>query len=94
MSHNLLVTGGNQGGQRSIITAALDRRVTGLAATYPAYCEVTGDLHGQAGSRPHMFRIDRCANREDEAATEWRLTAFKLKQVRTNTEPDRWKPTS
>jgi cephalosporin-C deacetylase-like acetyl esterase len=63
--HNLLVAGGSQGGQLSIVTAALDRRVTGLAATYPAYCDVTGDLHGRAGGWPHMFRIDRRANRTD-----------------------------
>lgn len=63
--HNLLVTGGSQGGQLSIVTAALDRRVTGLAATYPAYCDVTGDLHGRAGGWPHLFRIDRRANRTE-----------------------------
>jgi cephalosporin-C deacetylase len=52
---NLLVTGGSQGGQLSIVTAALDPRVTGLAATYPAYCDVTGYLHGRAGGWPHMM---------------------------------------
>ncbi|MCB1105740.1 MAG: acetylxylan esterase [Opitutaceae bacterium] len=52
---NLLVTGGSQGGQLSIITAALDPRVKALAALYPAYCDVTGYLHGRAGGWPHMM---------------------------------------
>lgn len=53
---NLAVTGGSQGGQLTIVTAALDPRVTLLAAHYPAYCDVTGYLHGRAGGWPHMFR--------------------------------------
>ena len=57
---NLLVYGGSQGGQLAIATAALDPRVTALAAFYPAYCDVTGYLHGRAGGWPHMFR-DRTA---------------------------------
>ncbi len=55
---NLLVTGGSQGGQLSIITAALDPRVKALAGYYPAYCDVTGYLHGRAGGWPHMMRPD------------------------------------
>lgn len=53
---NLLVTGGSQGGQLAIVTAALDPRVKALAALYPAYCDVTGYLHGRAGGWPHSFR--------------------------------------
>lgn len=53
---NLLVAGGSQGGQLSIVTAGLDERVTGLAANYPAYSDVTGYLHGRAGGWPHMMR--------------------------------------
>jgi cephalosporin-C deacetylase-like acetyl esterase len=52
---NLVVTGGSQGGMLAIVTAALDPRVTGLAARAPAYCDVTGYLHGRAGGWPHMF---------------------------------------
>jgi cephalosporin-C deacetylase-like acetyl esterase len=52
---NLLVTGGSQGGMLTIVTAALDPRVTALAAQFPAYCDVTGYLHGRAGGWPHMF---------------------------------------
>lgn len=53
---NLVVTGGSQGGALSIVTAALDPRVKGLAAYYPALSDVTGYLHNRAGGWPHMFR--------------------------------------
>ncbi len=53
---NLAVTGGSQGGALSIVTAALDPRVKGLAAFYPALAEVTGYVHDRAGGWPHMFR--------------------------------------
>ena len=53
---NLVVTGGSQGGALAIVTAALDSRVRGLAAYYPALSDVTGYLHNRAGGWPHMFR--------------------------------------
>lgn len=53
---DLLVMGASQGGQLSIATAALDPRVTGLAVTHPAFCDVSGPLHGRAGGWPHPFR--------------------------------------
>lgn len=53
---NLGVTGGSQGGALSIVTAALDRRVTRLVAYYPALSDVTGYLNQRAGGWPHMFR--------------------------------------
>lgn len=55
---HLLVMGASQGGQLSIVTAALDRRVTGLSATHPAFCDVVGPLHGRAGGWPHAFKPD------------------------------------
>jgi cephalosporin-C deacetylase len=55
---NLAVTGGSQGGALSIVTAALDPRVKGLAAYYPALSDVTGYLENRAGGWPHMFRAD------------------------------------
>jgi cephalosporin-C deacetylase-like acetyl esterase len=53
---NLGVTGGSQGGALAIVTAGLDRRVTRLAAYFPALSDVTGYLQGRAGGWPHMFR--------------------------------------
>jgi len=55
---NLGVTGGSQGGALSIVVAGLDARVTGLAAYYPALCDLTGYLKNRAGGWPHMFRAD------------------------------------
>ncbi len=55
---NLVVAGASQGGQLSIVTAALDPRVTGLAATHPAFCDVAAELHGRAGGWPHPFQAD------------------------------------
>lgn len=53
---NLLVFGASQGGMLALATAALDARVTAVAAMIPAYCDVTGYLHGRAGGWPHLFR--------------------------------------
>ncbi|MFT3751700.1 MAG: acetylxylan esterase [Paludibacter sp.] len=52
---NLITLGGSQGGALSIITAALDSRVKGLVAFFPALCDLTGYLHDRAGGWPHMF---------------------------------------
>jgi cephalosporin-C deacetylase len=54
--HNLLVFGASQGGMLAVATAALDPRVTAIAAMVPAYCDTTGYLHGRAGGWPHLFR--------------------------------------
>ena len=65
---NLGVTGGSQGGALSIVTAGLDRRVTRLAAYYPALSDVTGYLQSRAGGWPHMFRATDGPNfHRDEA---------------------------
>jgi cephalosporin-C deacetylase len=52
---SLVVMGASQGGQLTIVTAALDPRVTGLSATHPAFCDVSAELHGRAGGWPHPF---------------------------------------
>ncbi|WP_085537312.1 acetylxylan esterase [Massilibacteroides vaginae] len=54
--NNLVVQGGSQGGALSIVAAGLDNRIKGLAAFYPALCDLTGYLHGRAGGWPHMFK--------------------------------------
>ena len=65
---NLGVTGGSQGGALAIVTAALDKRVTRLAAFYPALSDVTGYLKERAGGWPHMFRATEGANVHRDAA--------------------------
>jgi len=53
---NLVVAGASQGGLLSIVTAALDDRVTGLAVTHPAFCDVVAELHGRAAGWPRPFQ--------------------------------------
>jgi cephalosporin-C deacetylase-like acetyl esterase len=65
---HLGVTGGSQGGALAIVTAGLDKRVTRLAAFYPALSDVTGYLHGRAGGWPHMFRATEGPNVHREEA--------------------------
>ena len=52
---NVIVTGGSQGGALSIITAALNEKVTVCAPFYPALSDLTGFLHHRAGGWPMFF---------------------------------------
>lgn len=52
---NYGVTGGSQGGLLALVVATLDSRIKALVCMMPAYCDVTADLHGQAGGWPRMF---------------------------------------
>lgn len=52
---NCGVTGSSQGGFLSIATAALDKRITFLAAVHDAMCDYESELHGIAGGWPHYF---------------------------------------
>lgn len=49
------VTGSSQGGALSVITAALDPRVTFLAAVHPALCDHEAFLQKRACGWPHYF---------------------------------------
>ena len=66
---NLVVVGASQGGQLTIVTAGLDPRVTALAATHPAFCDVSGELHGRAGGWPHPFQNDPTTGKPSIHAT-------------------------
>ncbi len=55
---SLGVTGSSQGGALSVITAALDKRVTFYAAVHPAMCDHTAFLEKRAGGWPHYFYYD------------------------------------
>ena len=68
---NLVVCGGSQGGQLSIVTSALDARVTGTVSNYPAYCDVTGYVHDRAGGWPHLFRDEAERTPEKLATTAY-----------------------
>lgn len=52
---NVIVTGGSQGGALTIITAALNEKVTMCAPFYPALCDLMGFLHHRAGGWPKFF---------------------------------------
>ena len=52
---NVGVNGGSQGGMLSIITAALNPKVTFSTAFYPAMTDVLGFLHGRGGGWPRYF---------------------------------------
>ena len=49
------VTGASQGGFLSYATAALDKRITFVAAVHPALCDHTASLQGIACGWPHYF---------------------------------------
>lgn len=68
---NLVVVGGSQGGQLSIVTSALDPRVTGTVSNYPAYSDVTGYLHGRAGGWPHTL-----SRPENQTEAKIRTTSY------------------
>lgn len=51
------VTGSSQGGALSVITAALDSRVTFLAAVHPALCDHEAFFKKRACGWPHYFII-------------------------------------
>ena len=52
---NVIVSGGSQGGALTIVTAALNEKVTCCAPFYPALCDLTGFLHQRAGGWPKFF---------------------------------------
>ncbi|MEQ1761507.1 MAG: acetylxylan esterase [Pyrinomonadaceae bacterium] len=62
---NLGVIGGSQGGVLSIVTAALDPRVKGLVASYPAMSDMAGYTVNRAGGWPHMFRDAKNRSKEN-----------------------------
>lgn len=55
---NVFVQGGSQGGALSLITAALDSRVTACVANHPALSDMAGYLDNRAGGYPHLNRLN------------------------------------
>lgn len=71
---NLLVMGASQGGMLSIATAGLDSRVTALAATHPAFCDMAAELHGRAGGWPHPFQPDSATGKPSLHSTPAKIS--------------------
>lgn len=68
---NVFVQGGSQGGALSIVTAALDKRVTACVANHPALSDMAGYAEkGRTGGWPHL-------NHENQM-----LTAQKIETLR------------
>lgn len=61
---NLGVMGGSQGGALSMMTAALDARVKGLAVWVPALADLTGYVYGRAGGWHHAFKDEQNRTKE------------------------------
>lgn len=68
---SLGVIGGSQGGVLSIVTAALDPRVTGLVASYPAMSDMAGYTVNRAGGWPHMYRDAKTRKKENLETTSY-----------------------
>ncbi len=71
---NVCVTGGSQGGALTIVTAALNPKVTCIAPFYPALNDLTGFLHQRAGGWPKYF------------STEHKTGQFSAEQIKKATE--------
>jgi cephalosporin-C deacetylase-like acetyl esterase len=63
------VTGSSQGGFLSYATAALDRRITFVAAVHPALCDHTASLKGIACGWPHYFYWNKGKGMERQIET-------------------------
>ncbi len=71
---HLLVHGGSQGGALSLVTAALDKRVTGVVSFFPALSELGGHLRNRAGGWPHLFM--RTKEKEEVLAVKLETTGY------------------
>ena len=60
------VYGGSQGGALSIITAALDERITRLSAMFPALSDHEAFLHGRSGGWPRILSSRYPQHQTDE----------------------------
>lgn len=65
----LAVTGSSQGGALSVMTAALDPRVTCFAAVHPALCDIEAFSKKRACGWPHYFYNKKGAVNEKELET-------------------------
>lgn len=61
---NVFVQGGSQGGALSLVTAALDKRVTACVANHPALADMAGYLDNRAGGYPHFNRLKNMLTHE------------------------------
>lgn len=65
------VTGSSQGGALTIITAALDKRITFFAAVHPAMCDLVASLEKRACGWPHYFYQKENPDKAEIEATRY-----------------------
>ncbi|WP_078063488.1 acetylxylan esterase [Bacteroides ihuae] len=65
------VTGSSQGGALSVVTAALDKRVTFFAAVHPAMCDLVASLNKRACGWPHYFYQKENSDKTELEATRY-----------------------
>jgi len=67
---NMIVYGRSQGGGLSIVTAALNSKVSMIICYFPALCDLHGFLHKRAGGWPDLFRKGTpCSNSKEAIQT-------------------------
>ena len=76
---NVGVTGGSQGGALTIVTAALNPKVTFCAPFYPALCDLTGFCHGRAGGWPKYFQKGKEADGAEKTLQYYDVVNFARK---------------
>ncbi|MGN6827062.1 acetylxylan esterase [Paucibacter sp. M5-1] len=64
----LIVSGGSQGGQLSLVAAVLNPKVSAVAVDFPAYSDVSGYWHGSTGGWPGLFRTSASGRMSDTPA--------------------------
>ncbi|MEP7213338.1 MAG: acetylxylan esterase [Acidobacteriota bacterium] len=79
---NLAVMGGSQGGALSVMTAALDPRVKGLAVWVPAMSDQTGYLFGRAGGWPHALKTMHNRSKEKVETSKYYDTVNFAKRLK------------
>lgn len=79
---SLGVTGSSQGGALSVITAALDPRVTFFAAVHPAMCDHEAYFKKRACGWPHYFRTYGAPNEKELKAVRYYDTVNFARQLR------------
>lgn len=76
---NVGVTGGSQGGALSIVSAALNDKVTFCAAFYPALCDLMGALHDRAPGWPKYFLEEEVIEGAEETLAYYDVVNFARK---------------
>lgn len=74
---NLGVAGGSQGGALTMVTAALDARVTQMVAYFPGMCDHTGYLYGRTGGWPQLLKdVDKISKSRIETSKYYDVVNF------------------